>query len=330
MTIKKSTAELSSESSMPPKILIVDDLHPAFKEQAEKLGYQCNDEPLFTRQQTLQVLQDYEGLVIRTKFLVDKEVIDAAPKLKFIARAGAGMDNIDEGYARFKGIICINAPEGNRDAVAEHAIAMLLALANNLCKSDKEIRNGIWDRKGNRGWELKGKTIGIIGYGNTGRSLAQKLYGFEVEVLVYDKYKTSYSDAYAREVSMEQIVKQVDVLSFHIPLTKETRQMVNDEYLFHFRKQIFILNTSRGEIINTSGILKAISSGKIIGAGLDVLETEKFPALANEPWFKELANNKHVLLSPHVAGWTFDSYRKISEVLAGKLHDITAWTVKGG
>lgn len=308
---------------MPPKILIVDDLHPAFKEQAEKLGYSCTDEPLYTRQQTLEVLHDYVGLTIRTKFLVDKELIDAAPRLKFIARAGAGMDNIDEQYAQSKQITCINAPEGNRDAVAEHAIAMLLCLANNLRKGDNEIRNSVWDREGNRGWELKGKTVGIIGYGNTGQAFAHKLYGFGAEVLAYDKYKTAYSNAYAREVSMEQIVKQVDVLSFHIPLTKETRQLVDDEYLYHFRKHFYILNTARGEIVNTASVLKAINSGKIMGAGLDVFETEKFPALADQPWFKELAGNDKVLLSPHVAGWTFDSYRKISEVLAQKLADIT-------
>ena len=307
---------------MMPKILIVDDLHPVFKEEAARLGYQCDDHPDFSKAQTLAVIADYTGLVIRTKFQVDRDIIDAATGLKFIGRAGAGMDNVDEEYAASKGILCINAPEGNRDAVAEHAIGMLLALMNNLRKGDQEIRSGIWDREGNRGWELKGKTVALIGYGNTGQAMARKLSGFDVEVIAFDKYKTGYSDAYVREMSMEQVVKKADVLSFHIPLTRETKQMVNDEYLFHFRKPVFLINTSRGEIVKTQAVLDAIKSGKILGAGLDVLETEKFPALAQMPWHEELIANPKVLLSPHVAGWTFESYYKISVVLAEKLKNL--------
>lgn len=307
---------------MSLKILIVDDLHPAFKEAATKLGYHCDDKPELTREQSLAILGDYEGLVIRTKFQVDREIMDAAPKLKFIGRAGAGMDNVDEEYARSKGIACINAPEGNRDAVAEHAIALLLALVVNLRKGDQEIRDGVWDRETNRGWELKGKTVALIGYGNTGNAMARKLSGFDVNVIAFDKYKTGYSDAYVREMSMEQIVKLADVVSLHIPLTRETRQMVDEEYLFHFRKPIFLINTARGEIVNTQAVLSRIKSGEIMGAGLDVLETEKFPALSQKPWFEDLKANGKVILTPHVAGWTFDSYRKISEVLAEKLKNL--------
>ncbi|MEY3679299.1 MAG: hypothetical protein RI924_1440 [Bacteroidota bacterium] len=304
------------------QILIVDDLHPVFKHEAENLGYLVQDEPLFTREQTLAVIKDYQGIVIRTKFQVDRELIDAAPNLKFIARAGAGMDNVDEAYAQTKGIVCINAPEGNADAVGEHAIGMLLSLINKLRQADQQVRQGIWDREGNRGWELKGRKVGIIGYGHMGQAFAQKLLGFGVDVMAYDKYKTGFSDAYVREVSMEEIVKFSDVLSLHIPLTRETRQLVDHEYLFHFRKPIFFLNTSRGEIVNTQAILKAIAEGKIIGAGLDVLEVENFPALAEQNWYAELAKNENVLLSPHVAGWTVESYRKISEVLAEKLKNL--------
>lgn len=303
-------------------ILIVDDLHPLFKQEAEAMGYRVSDEPLFTRAQTLAAITDYHGLVIRTKFQVDQELIDTAPKLKFIARAGAGMDNVDEAYAKSKGIICINAPEGNADAVGEHAMGMLLSLMNNLRQADQQVRQGIWDREGNRGWELKGKTVGIIGYGHMGRAFAQKLQGFGINVMAYDKYKTGFSDGYAREVSMEEIVKFSDVLSLHIPLTRETRNLVNDEYLFHFRKPIFFINTSRGEIVQTEAIVKAIEQGKILGAGLDVLEVEQFPALAEQNWYAELAKNQNVLLSPHIAGWTFESYRKISEVLAEKLKNL--------
>jgi len=305
------------------KILIVDDLHSSFKERAEKMGYQCDEEPFFTKEQTLAVIANYDGLVIRTKFRVDQPFIDAAIKLTFIARAGAGMDNIDEGYAQSKKIVCIHAPEGNRDAVAEHAIGMLLSLMNNLRRADHDVRHGIWNREGNRGWELQGKTVAIIGYGNTGQSFARKLSGFDVDVIAYDKYQTGFSSAYAKEVSMEQVVKHADILSFHIPLTRETRQLVNDEYLFHFKKPIFLLNTARGEIVNTQSILKAIKGGKIVGAGLDVLEVEGFPALSKMDWYEDLAQSERVLLSPHVAGWTFESYRKISEVLAEKLEKMS-------
>ena len=301
------------------KILIVDDLHPSFKEQAIAMGYHVDDEPQITRQQTLDKIKDYTGIAVRTKFRIDAEVFAAATALKFVARAGAGLDNIDDQIAFERNIELINAPEGNCDAVGEHATGLLLSLMNNFRKADMEIRNGVWDREGNRGYELKGKKVGIIGYGFMGQSFARKLAGFEVDVMAYDKYKTGFSDAFAREVSMEEIVKHCDVLSLHIPLTSETRQMVDGEYLFHFKKPIFFLNTARGEIVSTQAVLNALASGKILGAGLDVLQTEKFPALAEAAWFDELKKNQKVILSPHVGGWTFDSYRKISEVLAEKL-----------
>ncbi|HEY1024572.1 MAG TPA: NAD(P)-dependent oxidoreductase [Sphingobacteriaceae bacterium] len=304
------------------KLLIADDLHPVFKETAFKLGYDVTDLPLITKPEALAIIGDFDVLAIRTKFQVDREVLDAGSKLKCVARAGAGMDNIDEPYAKSRGIACINAPEGNRDAVAEHAVGLLLALMNNFRKADAEIRSGIWDREGNRGWELKGKTVGIIGYGNTGMALAKKLSGFEVNVLAFDKYRTGFSDQFATEAVMEQIVKQADVISLHVPLTRETRSLVDDEYLFHFRKPFFFLNTSRGETVHTPAILKAIREGRILGAGLDVLEVEKFPALTDQQWFADLVNNGKVLLTPHVAGWTYDSYRKISEVLAEKLKNL--------
>jgi D-3-phosphoglycerate dehydrogenase len=304
------------------KILIVDDLHPAFKESAITMGYLVDDRPDITRAETISVIGDYEGIAVRTKFLIDKELIDTAVKLKFVARAGAGLDNIDEAYASQKQVQLLNAPEGNRDAVGEHALGMLLSLMNNFQKGDQEVREGIWDREGNRGYELKGKTVGIIGYGHMGRSFAKRLQGFDVNVIAYDKYKTGFSDEYAKEVSMEEIVRQSDVLSLHIPLTSETRQMVNEEYFFHFRKPIFFINTARGEIASVKAILNAITQGKILGAGLDVLQTEKFPALAEQEWYEELRKSDKVLLTPHVGGWTFDSYRKISEVLAEKLKNL--------
>lgn len=304
---------------MKNNILIVDDIHPVFIEQAEALGYQCNYRPDIKSDEALNIIGSYTGLLIRSKLQVDKAVLDAAINLRFICRAGAGMDNIDEQYALGKGIKLMNAPEGNSDAVGEHAVGMLLALMNNFNRADAQIRAGSWQREANRGFELKGKTIGIIGYGHMGRSFARKLQGFEVNIIAYDKYKTGFTDQYAREVSMEEIVKHSDVLSLHIPLTPETNGMVDDEYLFHFKKPIFLLNTARGKVAKVQAILNAIKAGKIRGAGLDVLEVEKYPALAEQPWYNELVQSGKVLLTPHVAGWTFDSYRKLSEVLAQKL-----------
>ena len=300
-------------------ILIVDDIHPIFIEQAEALGYHCDYQSTIKPEQAFEIIGDYEGLVIRSKFLVDRNVLDSSKKLQFICRAGAGMDNIDEDYAKEKGVKLINAPEGNMDAVGEHAIGMLLNLMNNINRSDTEIREGLWKREANRGYELKGKTVGIIGYGFMGRSFAKKLAGFEVNVIADDKYKTGFSDKYAREVSMEEIVKHADVVSFHVPLTSETNGLVNDEYLFHFKKPVFLLNTSRGKVIKTQAVLNAIKQGKVLGAGLDVLEVEKFPALGEQDWYEELKRSNKVILTPHVAGWTFDSYRRISEVMAEKL-----------
>jgi len=300
-------------------ILIVDDIHPIFIEKAEALGYTCDYLPTIKAAEALEIISDYKGLVIRSKFNVDRKVIDIATKLRFVCRAGAGMDNIDEAYAEEKHITLINAPEGNMDAVGEHAVGLLLALMNNFRASNRQIRDGIWDREGNRGYELKGRTVGIIGYGFMGKSFAKKLSGFEVNVIAYDKYKTGFSDQYAREVSMEEIVKYSDVLSLHIPLTAETNGLVNEEYLFHFKKPIFFINTSRGKTTKVRAVLDAIKQGKILGAGLDVLEVEKFPALAEQEWFQDLKTSGKLLLTPHVAGWTFESYRKISEVMADKL-----------
>lgn len=301
------------------KILIADKLHPVFKERAIRMGYHVDDRPDISREETLNIIADYDGIAIRTKFPMNRELIAAGEQLKFIARAGAGMDNIDVEAAREYNIHCINAPEGNRDAVGEHAVGMLLSLMNNLRKADGQVRSRIWDREGNRGTELRGKTVAIIGYGFMGSAFAEKLLGFGVNIIAYDKYKTGFGSEWVREVSMEEVVKQADVLSLHLPLTRETRQLVDDEYLLHFKKPIVFLNTARGELVNTRSLLTALNDGKVSAAGLDVLEVEKFPLLAETTWFEELIAEERLLLSPHVGGWTFESYRKISEVLAEKL-----------
>lgn len=304
------------------KLLIVDDLHDVFLEKLSQAGIDFNYQPLISRPEAEQLIPAYEGLIIRSKFQVDQAFIDLGSKLQLIGRSGAGMDNIDEAYAMSKGIQLFSANDGNKDAVGEHMIGMLLSLMNNTRRGDQEVRTGQWLREENRGYELKGRTVALIGYGHNGQAMAKKLSGFEVNVIAYDKYKTGFSDAYAKEVSMEEVVRQADVLSFHIPLTRETTGMVDEEYLFHFRKPIFFLMGARGGIAQIPAVLKAMDQGKILGAAFDVLPVEKFPGLANQDWYQDLISRDNVLLSPHVAGWTFESYYKLSAFLADK---IIAW-----
>ncbi|QBQ42324.1 phosphoglycerate dehydrogenase [Sphingobacterium psychroaquaticum] len=305
---------------MKTQILIVDDIHEILLEKLKSAGLAYDYQPNIDREGAAAIISNYTGLIIRSKFQVDRDFIDLGTNLQFIGRAGAGMDNIDEHYATSKGIVLIPANEGNRDAVGEHMIGMLLSLMNNLNRAHKEItEKGQWRREENRGHELKGKTVALIGYGHNGQAMAKKLAGFEVNVIAYDKYKTGFSDNYAREVSMEEVVKQADILSFHIPLTTETKGLVDDEYLFHFRKPIFFLMGARGGIVQVPAVLKALNSKKIIAAAFDVLPIEKFPSLGEQEWFHDLSSRDNVLLSPHVAGWTYESYYKLSDVLAEKI-----------
>ena len=307
------------DNSFMWRVLVVDDIHGVFLDKLKNTGVICDYRPEITRFEALQILPDYEVLIIRSKFRIDAEVLHVAQRLKCIGRAGAGMDNIDEPLAVEKGIQLLNAPEGNRDAVAEHLIGMLLAMMNNLIRGNVQIREGQWLREANRGFELAGRTVGLIGYGNNGQAMARKLNGFGVKVIAYDKYKTGFSDIYVEEVRMEQMVKQVDVLSLHIPLTRETRNMVNEEYLSQFRKPIFFLNGARGEIVDVNAVLKGIEKGRILGASFDVLPIEGFPALTQSDWYEKLKMNEKVLMSPHVAGWTVESYYKIAAILADKV-----------
>lgn len=303
-------------------ILIVDDIHPIFLHNMESAGFNVHYKPLITYNEALLAIPDYEVLVLRSKFRVDESFIDAANNLKVIARAGAGLDNIDLAYAQQKNIHLISANEGNCDAVAEHMLGMLLALLNKLCIANQEVRDGLWHREENRGFELGGKTIALIGYGNNGQAMARKLSGFDVNVLAYDKYRSHYSDEYAKEASMEEIFRQADVLSLHIPLTAETRWMVDTSFIEQFAKSIYFLNGSRGEIVNIESILTALDDKRISGAALDVLPIEKFPTLHSVEWYDQLRKHPSVMLSPHVAGWTVESYFKIAKVLSEKLSSI--------
>lgn len=311
---------------MNTNILIVDDVHEILLEKLTNNDIKFDYRPEFSKKDASQILSQYTGLIIRSKFQVDSDFIDLSSNLEFIARAGAGMDNIDEDYARTRGITLLAANEGNCDAVGEHMIGMLLNLMNNHNRANMQIATGTWDREGNRGYELKGRTVALIGYGHNGQAMAKKLSGFDVKVIAYDKYKTGFTDEYAQEVSMEEVVRQADVLSFHIPLTKETKGLVDNEYLFHFRKPIFFLMGSRGGIVDIQAVLKALDTGKIVGAAFDVLPVEKFPSLAQQSWYSSLTARDNVILSPHVAGWTFESYFKLSDILAEK---IIAFTKKG-
>jgi len=304
---------------MRTNVLIVDDIHAVLLQKLQKAGIACDYRPEITRSEAERLAPNCTGLVVRSKFQVDRDFIDRAPNLRFIARSGAGMDNIDEAYALSKNIALLSANEGNCDAMAEHMIGMLLSLMNNLNRADREIRTGKWLREENRGWELKGRTVAIIGYGHNGRAMARKLSGFAVEVIAYDKYRTRFSDDYAREVTMEEVTHRADVLSFHIPLTGETIGLVDEEYLSRFKKPIFLLMGARGGMVDVPSVVRCLDRGDILGAAFDVLPVERFPKLSEQPWYADLISRDNVLLSPHVAGWTFESYFKLSDVLADKI-----------
>jgi D-3-phosphoglycerate dehydrogenase len=312
---------------MPKKILFADSNHPALHEILIAKGFQCDlfwDKPV---EELIRIIPEYHGIVIRSRFKITKEIIDTAVNLECIGRAGAGMENIDVPYAEKKGIRCVHAPEGNRDAVAEQAVGMLLALFNNMLRADKEVRLGKWLREQNRGEELKGKTVGIIGYGNMGSAFAERLRGFSCKALVYDKYKKGFGNEFIIESSLQDLFNEADVISLHTPLTDETHYMLNDAFFCSFKKNIYVINTARGKCLNTADLVKNMQSGKVKGACLDVLEYEAvsfehidFEKLP-EP-FKYLIASDKVVLTPHIAGWTHESNEKIATVLANKIAEV--------
>ena len=312
------------------QVLLIDTMHPVFSEALSEAGFELVDGTSWNRNEILSRINKFEGAVIRSRISIDKDFMDAATNLKFIARAGAGMESIDVLYAEKKNILCLNSPEGNRDAVAEHALGMLLSLMNKLNKADHEVRNHQWIREANRGTELVGKKVGIIGFGNTGEAFARRLAGFNVTVLVFDKYRKISNNEFADlvQVHMEKLLEEADIVSLHVPLTAETEYLVNDSFIKGFKKNIYLINTSRGKVVNTVHLVQAIKSGKITGACLDVNEYEDSsfekssigasPASIPDAW-KYLLNSDKVILTPHIAGWTHESLRKIAEVLAGKI-----------
>jgi D-3-phosphoglycerate dehydrogenase len=311
-------------SNKDVKILHIDSNHQLLWEQLEQAGFHNEADFTSSKSEIETKIQNYHGIVIRSRFKIDREFLDKATNLKFIARVGAGLESIDCEYAKSKKIHLIAAPEGNRNAVGEHAIGMLLSLMNKLNRADKLVREGKWIREGNRGYELEGKTIGLIGYGNMGKSFAKKLRGFDVEVLCYD-ILPDVGDENAKQVSLTELQSKADVLSLHIPWTPETDKMINTNFINAFAKPFWFINTSRGKNVVTDDLVTALQSGKILGAGLDVLEYEKlsFENLfidSEKPIaFEYLLQSENVLLTPHIAGWTFESHQKLAQVIVDKI-----------
>lgn len=305
-------------------ILFLDTVHEHLESHLKRMDFECEDGTTWSRAEVLSRIGRYEGIVIRSRIKLDKELLDAAKNLRFIARAGAGMENIDVDHAKMLGIQCFNAPEGNRDAVAEHAIGMLLSLFNKINTADLEVRKGLWLREENRGVELLGRTVGIIGYGNTGQAFAKRLAGFGVLTYAYDKFKKGFSSDLVIETNLESIVQEAEIVSLHVPLTKETHHMINDAFFEKLNYPIYLINTSRGQVLDTEALVRAMESGKVLGACLDVLEFEKFnfEQIENEqipPAFQYLIDSPRVILTPHIAGWTVESNAKISHVLGEKI-----------
>ncbi len=306
------------------KILHLDTNHSLLIEQLKEAGFENQEDYSSTKEIVEQKIGDYDGIVLRSRFKIDQEFLDAAKKLKFIARVGAGLENIDCEYAEKKGIKLIAAPEGNRTAVAEHAMGMLLNLMNKLKEVDLEVRNGIWKREENRGFEIEGKTVGIIGYGVMGKAFAKRLKGFDCKVICYD-IKPNVGDENATQVSLDELQKQVDVLSLHTPQTQETFHLINKKLMDGFAKPFWFINTARGKSVNTEDLVEALKSGKILGAGLDVLEYEKssFENMFSDDELPEafhyLIQANNVLLSPHIAGWTMESKEKLAQVIVDKI-----------
>ncbi|MDR1006271.1 MAG: hypothetical protein LBL74_05345 [Bacteroidales bacterium] len=306
------------------KILLIDRAESNLAENFCKAGYDFVSLPDIQRAELLDKIADYDALIVRSKTQIDKEVIDKAVSLKAIGRLGAGMEAINTEYAQKKGIKCFNSPEGNRDAVGEHALGMLLALFDNICRANNEVKQGLWRRKENMGIEIKGKTVGIIGFGNMGSAFAKRLMGFECNIIAYDKYKTGFGNDYIKEESLERLFEKAQILSLHVPLTEETAYMGNESFFNSFSHPFYLINTSRGRVVRTRDLVSAMRNGKILGAALDVLEYEGLnneynadSAITDEINFLRKADN--VVLTPHVAGWSIESEYRHAEVLSAKM-----------
>lgn len=309
---------------MSRKCLVVDPMHESLLPMLQSLGWQVDYHPTITRNEIRQKHTGYQGLIIRSKTLVDRDLLGDHPTLRFVGRAGAGLDNLDLEYLAGKNIHVLHAAEGNRDAVGEFTVGILLTLLRNIPRAHQEVVNGVWLRESNRGGEITGKTISIIGFGNMGQAFAGKLRGFGCKILVYDKYKHGFTNEFWQEADMDKVFAETDILSLHIPLTDETRNMVNTHYLSQFKKKIIVINTARGEIIPLSDLAESFSMGFVRGAALDVLENEKLTTLTagQREGFRNLITGGNVIFTPHIAGWTFESHVKINVALVEKIKSL--------
>ena len=303
------------------KVIITSSAHEDLSEQFRNRGYNVLYAPLITYQELEQVISDAEGVVVTTRIALDQPMLEKAKSLKWIGRLGSGMELIDVEFATSRGIKCISTPEGNRDAVAEHVLGLMLNLMNHISSSHNQVRNGAWIRNENRGTELKGKTVGIIGYGNTGSSLAQLMKPFNVTVLAYDKYKFGFAKDHVKEASLEQLCRYADIISFHVPLTKETFHMADERFFNALQKKPWIINASRGSVVNTEHLRSAIEKGMIKGAGLDVLENEKLDTYTpkERETLQWLLNHPSVIITPHIAGYSHEAFIGMGRVLIEKL-----------
>ncbi len=304
------------------KILIIDKVNPYLPKSLKKYGFEVSDFQNITSEEAIRILPDYDGIILRSKIKLNAELLSKCKKLKFISRVGAGMEAIDIKTAKKLGIKLINAPEGNRDAVGDHTVGLILSLFRKICEANNQISNGKWDREAARGIELGGKTVGIIGYGNMGSAFARRISAFGTKVIAYDKYKIAFSDAFVTEVNLKTIFDETDILSIHVPLTEETHFMVNSNFIDKFRKNFYLINTARGKIVKTSDLVEKLKEGKILGAGLDVLEYEKqsFEDLsAEDDDLNYLRNATNVIMTPHIAGITYESDKKLAEVIYRKI-----------
>lgn len=307
------------------KILIIDIIEGSIFPLLKELSFEVDYIPKISREEIKQIIHKYDGLIIRSKTTVDAELLGDKCKLKFIARPGAGVDLLDIEELDRRDIKVFNSPEGNRDALGEHALGMLLSLSNNIVKGDKQVRQKVWDREENRGFEIRGKTVGIVGYGHMGSSFAEKLSGLSCKVIAYDKSKSGFSSDCVIEVSQQELFEQTDIVSFHIPLDNDNINLVNKDYLNKFKKDIFLINTARGKILPLQDLMELIDSGKVKGAALDVLENEKPNQLSREEEkvFNRIAKSEKVILTPHVGGWSYESYKRMNEVLVEKIKGFT-------